>query len=131
MNMRRIRLYLSQKVFHEIDFNVDTFDCHSASYLTLAEIKKSGYAEEIELEGWVKEDDFEGMIEKVRKREYTFPEFVDVKMPIDFREGLVYRKWKGYLNTCLLDLVEKLEQYKLEHDIISDYAIRIVFWFDN
>ena len=37
----------------ELDFSKDTVDCHSASYLTLKEIKKSGYAKQMLTKGWV------------------------------------------------------------------------------
>lgn len=104
---------------------------HHASYLTLRELKDSGYGERMRLRGWVEEEEHEETMNKLRLGERYQSHFTDVKEDAYWREGKVYREWDGYLNLNLTSMIEQMEQLKKERRIGSDEEVRIVFWFDN
>ncbi len=109
----------------------DHINFHHASYLTLRELKDSGYGERMPLRGWVDEQDHEETMSRVLRGERCQSHFTDVKEDRYRREGKVYREWDGYLNLNLTSMIEKMEQLKKERRIVSDDEVRIVFWFDN
>jgi len=109
----------------------DNANFHHASYLTLRELKESGYGGLMRLKGWVDPDEFEYARSKVQRGEKHQSHFVDVKEDEYRREGKVYKEWDGYINLNLTYMIEKMEQLKKERQIVSDDEVRIVFWFDN
>lgn len=104
---------------------------HHPSYITLQELKESGYGELMRLQGWVDIEDFEYAEQKLRQGEKYQLHFMDVKEDAYRREGKVYKEWDGYLNLNLTYMIEKMEKLKKERQIEKDDEVRIVFWFDN
>ncbi|SCW36941.1 hypothetical protein SAMN04487970_1004149 [Paenibacillus tianmuensis] len=117
--------------FCEIDFESEKVDFHHASYLTLKELKDSGYGNLMELKGWVYEDEHKKATETIENGQKYQLHFVDVKTPNRVEQGMVLMEWKGYLNLNLTYLMERMEVLKKERAIENDEEIRIVFWFDN
>lgn len=117
--------------FYEINFERETLDFHHASYLTLRELKDSGYGDIMSLRGWVKEDEFIKAKELIKNGQKYQLNFIDIKCQDFEHQGLVLREWDGYLNLNLTNMIEHMKQLKNERNIKDDDEIRIVFWFDN
>lgn len=117
--------------FYEIDFTEESIDCHHISYLSLKELKDSGYGEIMRLKGWVDESDYNLAMELHRKGQKFQLDFEDIKELNTDHSGLVLKEWDGYINLNLTYMIERMEALKKERRIISDEDIRIVFWFDN
>lgn len=45
------------------EMEIGSIDCHDLSWLTLRELKESGYGGRMPLKGWVREEDYEKMLE--------------------------------------------------------------------
>ena len=119
------------KEFYEIDFSVEGADFYDASYLTLKELKDSGYGDVMRLKGWVKEKEYEKALEWWKRGLKYQLNFVDVKCNEWEHQGRVLKEWDGYLNLNLIYMIEKMEYLKEKRNIKNDEEIRIVFWFDN
>ena len=113
------------------EMEIESIDCHDLSWLTLRELKGSGYGGRMPLKGWVREEDYEKMLEfDAAGKPYQLA-FIDEKSKETPETGLVCREWLGYLNLNLTMLISRLEALKEEWRIKSDDEVRIVFWFDN
>ncbi|MFR2486019.1 MAG: hypothetical protein ACLTAC_22075 [Hungatella sp.] len=113
------------------EMEIGSIDCHDLSWLTLRELKESGYGGRMPLKGWVREEDYEKMLEfEAAGKPYQLA-FIDEKSKETPEAGLVCREWLGYLNLNLTMLISRLEALKEEWRIKSDDEVRIVFWFDN
>lgn len=112
-------------------FQEETINFHGASYLSLRELKESGYGGVMPLRGWVDETDFAKHEEWMADGHKYQLRFIDVKCGKPKQRDLVLKEWNGYLNLNLTGMIEQMEQLKQERHIGSDDEIRIVFWFDN
>lgn len=109
----------------------ENIDFHDASYLTLKELKDSGYGSIMRLRGWVYEDEYREAMEKIGEGQKYQLGFVDVKRQDRVVQGMMLKEWNGYLNLNLTYMIERMEEMKKEQRIDNDEEIRIVFWFDN
>ena len=106
-------------------------DFHDASYLTLRELKDSGYGSIMRLQGWVYEDEHRKAVKQIGDGQKYQLGFVDVKCQDQVEQGRVLKEWNGYLNLNLTYMIERMEELRKERRIDNDDEIRIVFWFDN
>lgn len=117
--------------FYEINFENENINFHHPSYLTLREIKDSGYADVMPLQGWVEEHEFNKAVDLIKNGQEYQLHFVDKKSKVIQHQGMVLREWDGYLNLNLTHMKKQMEQLIKERGIENDDEIRIVFWFDN
>lgn len=110
----------------------ENIDVHHASYLTLRELKDSGYGKIMPLKGWVHKDKLDEALTAIQNGRKYQTNFIDTKCQNPaFRKGMILREWDGYINLNLTDMIGKMERLKEERNIEYDDEIRIVFWFDN
>ena len=106
-------------------------DAHNISYLTLKELKDSGYGAIMPLRGWVYEDEYDEAMSAYQNGEkYQLP-YVDIKCKNIDHEHMVVREWDGYLNLNLTYMIENMKKLKKERNIDLDDEIRAVFWFGS
>jgi hypothetical protein len=117
--------------YYTLNFEHENLDCHHASYLTLNELKNSGYGDIMRLHGWVQEDEYNNAVNLMNIGKRYQLNFEDVNCNEDEHQGLVLKEWDGYINLNLTYMIEKMEQLMNERSIESLEDIRIVFWFDN
>ncbi len=119
------------KKYFNINIEQESIDCHHASYLTLKELKDSGYGGIMRLKGWVKQDEYNKAMCLLEKEEKYQLWFRDIKDQNSSKHGLVLKDWNGYLNLNLTAMIEGMEKLETERKIENDEEIRVVFGFDN
>jgi len=95
--------------FYEINFNHENLDFHHASYLTLRELKDSGYGDIMSLRGWVEEEEFIKAVELIKSGQKYQLNFIDIKCQDFKHQGLMLREWEGYLNLNLTNMIERMK----------------------
>jgi len=109
----------------------ENINFHHASYLTLKELKESGYGDVMPLKGWVNKEEFDKHEEWMKDGQKYQLFFVDDTQSKMRYEEMIFKEWNGYLNLNLTNMISKMEQLKQEKNLQDDEEIRIVFWFDN
>lgn len=103
------------------------------SWLTLRELKASGYADPMPLRGWVKPNVYAEMLEYLAKEQIIESTFVDTDM-WDAAEaqsrGYVYREWNGYICSLFACITRGLDKLRRERAIEDEEHARILFWYD-
>lgn len=115
------------------DYIIDSGDdnlFYKPSYLTLKEIKDSGYASIMKVKGWVFEDEWQEWLEFPDKTKMFQFYMEDEKCPEYLRENRILKEWNNYINGNLLYMKNRMEELKEKYNISSDEEIRIVFWFN-
>lgn len=110
----------------EADSELAEGDFHNASYLTLRDLKDSGYGAPMRIRGWVDPTEFRDCQEWMESGQECQVHYVDEKDE-DIPEGRELREWTGYLN--LTHMMQRLEALAAERGIADDREARIVFWF--
>lgn len=115
---------LTQKSIGNIEW-VNSLD--GVSYYTLRDLLYSRYSRKMPVKRWVVPEEYEEYVTGVSD---DIPYYVHYDTPEYSREGMVLKEWIDYLNYNLIDIIEKMKEFKQVEHIGDDNDIRMIFWID-